>query len=93
MTGSRSSQSQQSGDVVCLAVVVYVQGVLHGMDRERRVRDYLIGLYHYDDLSTEKLWLSEYDQQSEQRPSLSPRLGRLFVYAGITGRCRTRIWT
>ena len=61
MAGSRSSQSQQTGDVVCLAVVVYVLGVLHGMDRERRVQDYLIALYHYDDLSTEELWLGEHD--------------------------------
>lgn len=40
---------------------MYVLGVLHGMDRERRVQDYLISLYHYDDLSTEELWLGEYD--------------------------------
>lgn len=59
MACSRSSQSQQSGAVVCLAVVVYVLGVLH--DRERRVQNYLIGLYHYDNLSTEELWLGEYD--------------------------------
>ncbi|MFB7590907.1 hypothetical protein [Streptomyces sp. NPDC056169] len=31
------------------------------MDRERRVQDYLIALYHYDDLSTEELWLGEHD--------------------------------
>ena len=61
MAGSRSSQSQQSDDVVSPAVVRYVLGVLHGMDRKRRVQDYLIGLSYYDDLSTEELWLGEYD--------------------------------
>ncbi|MFJ4908533.1 DNA cytosine methyltransferase [Streptomyces sp. NPDC093249] len=52
--GSRSSQFQQSADVVCPAVAAYVLGVLHGMDWERRVRDYLTGLYHYADLWEEE---------------------------------------
>ncbi|MFF0481919.1 DNA cytosine methyltransferase [Streptomyces sp. NPDC004435] len=59
--GSRSSQFQQSGDVVCPAVAAYVLGVLHGVDWERRVRDYLTGLYHYDDLWTDEPWPEEYD--------------------------------
>ncbi|MFE9890495.1 hypothetical protein [Streptomyces scopuliridis] len=44
-----------------MAVVVYVLGVLHGMDGGWRVQDDLTGLYHYDDLWTEELWLGEYD--------------------------------
>lgn len=53
--GSRSSQFQQAGDVVCPAVAAYVLGLLHGVDWEPRVRDYLTGLYHYEDL-----WADEY---------------------------------
>ncbi|WP_328333451.1 DNA cytosine methyltransferase [Streptomyces sp. NBC_00455] len=54
--GSRSSQFQQAGDVVCPAVAAYVLAVLHGVDWEPRLRDYLTGLYHYDEL-----WGDEYD--------------------------------
>ncbi|MEU1355365.1 DNA cytosine methyltransferase [Streptomyces cinnamoneus] len=53
--GSRSSQFQQAGDVVCPAVAAYVLALLHGIDWEPRVHDYLTGLYHYDDL-----WEDEY---------------------------------
>ncbi|MEU1313327.1 DNA cytosine methyltransferase [Streptomyces cinnamoneus] len=53
--GSRSSQFQQAGDVVCPAVAAYVLALLHGIDWEPRVRDYLTGLYHYEDL-----WEDEY---------------------------------
>ncbi|MGW1275554.1 DNA cytosine methyltransferase [Streptomyces tsukubensis] len=48
--GSRSSQFQQSGDVVCPAVAAYVLAAIHGIDWEPLVRDYLFGLYQYRDL-------------------------------------------
>ncbi|MFD7334878.1 DNA cytosine methyltransferase [Streptomyces violascens] len=51
--GSRSSQFQQAGDVVCPVVAAYVLAAIHGIDWEPLVRDYLIGLYHYDDLWAE----------------------------------------
>ncbi|WP_370418958.1 DNA cytosine methyltransferase [Streptomyces sp. QH1-20] len=54
--GSRSSQFQQAGDVVCPAVAAYVLAAIHGIDWEPRVRDYLTELYHYEDL-----WAEEYD--------------------------------
>ncbi|MFI1012605.1 DNA cytosine methyltransferase [Streptomyces sp. NPDC020965] len=54
--GSRSSQFQQAGDVVCPAVAAYVLAAIHGIDWEPRVLDYLTGLYHYD-----SLWGEEYD--------------------------------
>lgn len=53
--GSRSSQFQQAGDVVCPVVAAFVLAAIHGIDWEPRVRDYLTGLYHYDDL-----WADEY---------------------------------
>ncbi|MFG2141903.1 DNA cytosine methyltransferase [Streptomyces sp. NPDC048650] len=51
--GSRSSQFQQAGDVVCPVVAAFVLAAIHGIDWEPRVRDYLTGLYHYDDLWAE----------------------------------------
>ncbi|MEE1805233.1 hypothetical protein [Streptomyces sp. BE133] len=46
---------------MCSAVAVYVLGVLRGMDWERRLRDYLTGLYYYIDLWTGELCPEEYD--------------------------------
>ncbi|MFD3514851.1 DNA cytosine methyltransferase [Streptomyces sp. NPDC058657] len=54
--GSRSSQFQQAGDVVCPVVAAFVLAAIHGIDWEPLVRDYLTSLYRYDDL-----WAEAYD--------------------------------
>ncbi len=53
---------------MCSAVAVYVLGVLHGMDWERRVRDYLTGLYHYIDREPGNSSPRNTTWQSDRRP-------------------------